>query len=87
MARYQLGDTAADRQREGGRNGLVSRLPWGMALPLGDHLIDCRDDLSGVQPQATGLDELSIGQTFVVGLSAVEAGHPSNPTSPGREFA
>jgi hypothetical protein len=83
-ASYRLGDTAADRQREGGRNGLSSRRPWGLALPLGDHLIDFRDDLSDIRPQATGLDQLSIGQTFVVGLSAVEAGRPR---SPGRELA
>ncbi len=73
-ANYRLGDTAAARQREGGRNSLASRRPWGLALPLGDHLIAFGDDLKGIRPQATGLDQLSIGQTFVVGLSPVQQG-------------
>jgi hypothetical protein len=81
VGHYRLGDTAATSQREGGRQ-LRSRRPWGLALPLADHLIDFLPDLDGVEPRVTGLDRLSIGQTFVVGLSAMTSA--SAPTGAAR---
>lgn len=59
---YTLGDTA---RRAGGR--LQARLPWSLALPLADHLLALADAPADAAPEPSGIEQLGLGSTFIVG--------------------
>ncbi|HUG26164.1 hypothetical protein [Piscinibacter sp.] len=74
---YTLGDTArrpaADRPAsaaEIAQAGHVRpRAPWSIALPMATHLV-ATDEATDGAPEATGVSQLAIGATFIVGGGA-----------------
>ena len=63
-----LGDTArvnAVARGTGGR--LHPRHPWSLAIPMATHLLTTPESAPEASRQATGIRELSIGSTFIVG--------------------
>jgi hypothetical protein len=63
---YSLNDTARSR------TGLiVTQLrplsPWSIALPMREHLISAVDAVANNSPEATGIADLAIANTFIVG--------------------
>jgi len=48
---------------------LSHRAPWSLALPLQDHLLELLRDEPTPKPSATGLAQLRVGSTIVVGRS------------------
>ncbi|MEX8518886.1 MAG: baseplate J/gp47 family protein [Leptothrix sp. (in: b-proteobacteria)] len=61
---YRLEDTA-DRTPEDGHT-LSCHVPWSLALPLAEHLIEFVDQMGVEKPQVTGLNRLRVGETFVI---------------------
>ncbi len=81
QGRYRLHDTAqsplgpqppvqdGDRPARGAAHS-HARLPWSIALPLPQHILTA-DDLSPAGgPQPTGVDQLAVGTTFVIGRAS-----------------
>ena len=56
---------------------LRARLPWSLAVPMAQHLIELDDTPQDVAPRASGIDMLELGNTFVVD-------GPAPTASPGR---
>jgi len=70
---YRLGDTAADSPEKGGF--FHCRVPWSLALPLAEHLIEFVDQRDTKKPQVTGLNWLRVGETFIVSKNPHQGGH------------
>lgn len=65
---YTLADTARDERAEAARGHAVSLAPWSLALPMPQHIITALPTFpKSAVPQPTGIDQLSIGSTFVIG--------------------
>lgn len=43
------------------------KYPWSLPLPLTKHFIETTDELEGIEARATGINELAIGHTFIIG--------------------
>lgn len=73
---YTLVDTAREGQGErpgegrGERGHAVSRAPWSLALPMPTHIVTAASAFPDPAPQPTGIAQLSIGSTFVIGGGA-----------------
>lgn len=66
--RYMLGDSA--RPRSAGHRGdgeIRALVPWSIAVPMAQHLVDAGDAVAGALPEASGVRILELGNTFVVG--------------------
>ncbi len=60
---YQLRDSAAeDRELV-----LHPQRPWNLLTPVRQHALQLLADVRPVQPEVTGVGELEIGQTFIIG--------------------
>ncbi len=60
---FRLGDSAR------GDRALRPRAPWSLALPTRGHLLELTGDPGG-QPAVSGLAQLSIGGSFIIGRAA-----------------
>ncbi len=61
---YSLGDTARDRQDA--KVVIGPRYPWSLAVPARQHYIEATTSARPIEPQVTGIDELEIGNTFII---------------------
>lgn len=65
---HTLGDTARPVPGEQAPQPCLRPLkPWNLALPMIDHLITAEDATHDIAPIATGLQDLAIGSTFIIG--------------------
>jgi len=61
---YRLGDTA---RHQGRGDGIIEpRLPWSLAIPANHHAIETITVAHTIQAEITGIDELEIGNTFII---------------------
>lgn len=64
---YELGDTVKSELVEGQAPDIVPKLSWSLAVPLKRHHIDVTQDIEPKAPDITGIRELEIGRTFIIG--------------------
>ncbi len=63
--RYLLGDSAKLDSRH---DALIEpRYPWSLAIPMREHFIETTATLEPVEAQPTGINELEVGTTFIIG--------------------
>ncbi len=63
--KYALMDTAKlDRRHEA---LIVPRYPWSLAVPMSAHFIETTASIEPVKPALTGVSELEIGSTLIIG--------------------
>jgi len=65
---YTLGDTA--RIATGSRDRLEPHRPWSLALPMPEHLVTLAESPVDPTPLASGIRELAVGRTLIVGGDA-----------------
>ncbi len=65
---YTLGDTA--RLAGNGRDRLDPHRPWSLALPMPEHLITLAEAVVDPTPLTSGIRELAVGRTLIVGGDA-----------------
>ena len=67
--RYALSDTA--RPASGASRAeatlLRCRVPWSIAVPMRRHIIDLDGNVERIAPRASGITQLAIGGTFIIG--------------------
>ncbi|MFT4861924.1 MAG: hypothetical protein ACI95C_001136 [Pseudohongiellaceae bacterium] len=64
---YELGDTVT-REFFNGESANVTPLnPWSLIVPLKRHYIEVTKEVRPINPEITGIRELEIGSTFIVG--------------------
>ncbi|WPD22083.1 MAG: baseplate J/gp47 family protein [Candidatus Electrothrix scaldis] len=61
---YYLEDSVRDKDKEEDR--IRPRYPWSLAVPMPRHFIRSLDTAETVEAEATGVDELRIGATFII---------------------
>lgn len=61
---YRLDDTARVQANEDIR--IRPRFPWSLALPAQHHFIETTVSLQPIEAEVTGVDELEIGNTFII---------------------
>jgi hypothetical protein len=67
---YTLADTARGAADDAARGHAVSRAPWSLVLPMPQHIVTAAPAFpASAVPLPTGIDQLSIGSTFVIGAS------------------
>jgi Baseplate J-like protein len=70
---YALGDTVrlASGVLPDGERETVDEIrphyPWSLAIPVREHHIETGSSLRSVAAKATGIDQLKVGQTFIIG--------------------
>lgn len=63
--RYKLIDTASSNSK---RKAVIEpRYPWSLAIPMRHHFLETTRDIKPVDAQLTGVGELEIGATFIIG--------------------
>jgi hypothetical protein len=65
--RYSLADTA--RGQHSAKVEIRPKYPWSLAVPARQHYIEATTSARPIEPQVTGIDELEIGNTFIIGNS------------------
>lgn len=65
--RYDLGDTVLNEVVEGKTADISPVHPWSLMVPLKQHYIDLSKEIAPIAPEVTGIRELEIGSTFIVG--------------------
>lgn len=62
---YTLMDTARLDSRH---EALITpRYPWSLALPMRNHFIETSSTIETIEPEVTGINELEVGSTFIIG--------------------
>lgn len=64
-----LADTARPRAAVPRSEATLLRgcVPWSIAVPMAQHLVELHDDAHPIQPEPSGVSHLGIGSTFIVG--------------------
>ncbi len=62
--RYRLGDTAKGRKQQDME--VKPRMPWSLVVPARHHFIETTPVARSIEAQMTGIDELEIGNTFII---------------------
>ena len=65
---YTLGDTA--RMAIGSRDRLQPHRPWSLVLPMSSHLVSLAESAVDPAPLTSGIRELAVGSTLIVGGGA-----------------
>lgn len=65
---YRLGDTAKTQQLR--EMEIRPRFPWGLMLPARHHFIETMPVAHSIEAEVTGIDELEIGNTFIISGSS-----------------
>ncbi len=65
--RYGLGDTVLNEVVEGKSADVSPVHPWSLMVPLKQHYIELSKEVEPIAPEVTGIRELEIGSTFIVG--------------------
>lgn len=63
---YGWFDTAHTQTATPQGEDIKPKYPWGIAVPLKHHYIETIDDYHALEPQSAGIDELKIGETFII---------------------
>lgn len=64
---YQLGDTVKNDIRGDDNRDIIPFHPWSLIIPLERHYIDVSQVVAPREPDVTGIRELEIGSTFIIG--------------------
>lgn len=64
--RYGMSDTARPTTVADSDVDIHPRYPWGIAVPMAHHYIETIGDYQPLDPEAAGIDELTIGETFII---------------------
>jgi hypothetical protein len=64
---YSLGDTAEAREPAPASGLIAPRYPWGLALPMRRHFLQALRTEHAIAAQVTGIEELEVGSTFIIG--------------------
>lgn len=64
---YSLHDTAKGEQSY--EAVIRPRYPWSLAIPMESHFIETTRESSSITAEITGIDELEVGATFIIGSS------------------
>jgi hypothetical protein len=64
---YKLGDTVSHEFYEGKSADVTPLNPWSLIVPLKRHYIEVAKEVRPINPEITGIRELEIGSTFIVG--------------------
>lgn len=64
---YNLYDTAKDQKNT--KVKVKPRYPWSLAVPAKHHFIETMTSAHTIKAEVTGIDELEIGNTFIIGKS------------------
>ncbi|SDU58326.1 baseplate J/gp47 family protein [Desulfobacula phenolica] len=68
QSRFELFDTVTGndtRPREDEKQ-IVPRYPWSIAVNADHHFIETTSDVRSITPQKTGIEELEVGNTFII---------------------
>nr|WP_320014347.1 baseplate J/gp47 family protein [uncultured Desulfobacter sp.] len=65
---FELFDTVSDGKSEppGCDQGISPRYPWSIAVSINRHFIEIIQEISPIIPARTGVDELEVGNTFII---------------------
>lgn len=64
---YSLFDTAKGEQN---REAVIRpHYPWSLAVPMQNHFIETTREARSIRAEVTGIDELEVGSTFIIGNS------------------
>jgi hypothetical protein len=63
---YALGDTV-HQEIIGGDANVAPHYPWSLIVPLRHHYIEVSNEVEPITPDVTGIRELEIGSTFIIG--------------------
>ncbi|MBT8340075.1 MAG: hypothetical protein HKP58_04365, partial [Desulfatitalea sp.] len=63
---YALFDTAGVQGATAHAEDIKPKYPWGIAVPLRHHYIETINDYLALEPRSAGIDELKIGETFII---------------------
>ncbi len=63
---YQLGDTV-HQEITGTDSDVTPHYPWSLLVPLRKHYIEVSNTVEPITPDVTGIRELEIGSTFIIG--------------------
>ena len=64
---YQLGDTVRKDIRGDDDRDIIPLHPWSLIIPLERHYIDVSQVVAPREPDVTGIRDLEIGSTFIIG--------------------
>jgi hypothetical protein len=64
---YSLSDTARGEQDY--EAVIRPRYPWSLAIPMESHFIETTREAKTIRAEITGIDELEVGATFIIGNS------------------
>lgn len=64
---YKLGDTVHREIVEGKDPNITPLYPWSLAVPMRRHYIEVSKEIEPKAPDITGIRELQIGSTFIIG--------------------
>jgi hypothetical protein len=64
---YRLDDTA--KEQNNAKVRIEPRYPWSLAVPARHHFIETMTSAHTIEAEVTGVDELEIGATFIIGNS------------------
>lgn len=64
---YSLFDTATGEQNH--EAVIRPRYPWSLSIPMESHFIETTREARSIKAEVTGIDELEVGATFIIGSS------------------
>jgi hypothetical protein len=64
---YELGDTVSNIIAEGKSSNITPLNPWSMVVPMKRHYIEVNQEIEPKAADITGIQELEIGSTFIIG--------------------
>lgn len=67
VGNYDLGDTVTSESYNGESADVAPLNPWSLIVPLKRHYIEVTNEVRPINPEITGIRELEIGSTFIVG--------------------
>jgi len=63
---YDLCDSVAAQGREDSPEEIHPYFPWSLPMPMKRHFIETTDKVETIAPEVTGIDELEVGNTFII---------------------
>lgn len=64
---FNLSDTVINELKDGKTADVIPLTPWSLIVPLKRHYIEVTKKIETITPEASGIRELEIGSTFIVG--------------------
>jgi len=61
---HMAGESSSNKP--GGCDQIGPKYPWSLAIPAGNHFIETIDAIRFLEAEATGVNELEVGHTFII---------------------